>query len=221
MYIPRKAIKVSPVRNNTFISKALGSTTFHRYNWSLDSLPLFIVFRSNSSDVVIDVYVKYKERPGVKKDPLYMTIPDRSSCTTDSSGKQTCSQEPYAIPITEAIVKESGNHYIGLKIKSMGSETQSRKRRDCEIGRLQKRSCLRYKDPPVRPPTFPPGVDLSKATLVNDVPTYDPEKHMAYSLTTIHSPCKYWDKVKEVWTTQGCKVVWIVASNFFFCDFYL
>ncbi|KXJ28705.1 Polycystic kidney disease protein 1-like 2 [Exaiptasia diaphana] len=206
MYIPRKVPELSPVSNATFIGKEMGSTAFHRYNWSMDSIPLHIIFLANYSDVIIDVYFKYKERPNVKRDPLYVTIPDQSFCTSDSSGLQKCSQEAYAILVNESIVKETGNYYLALKMKRPGGEPQSRTRRDCGTYKRQKRSCLKYKDPPERPPTLPPGVDISKATFVDNVPKYDPEKHMAYSLTTIYSPCKYWNEKKEVWTTNGCKV---------------
>lgn len=76
---------------------------------------------------------------------------------------------------------------------------------NCSIlGKREKRSCLQYKDPPVRPLTLPPGV--SGGSLVDSVPTFDPDNDLAYGIKTIGSPCKFWDTKREKWSSEGCKV---------------
>lgn len=136
LYIPRIKPQPEPASNSTFLKKRVGSKAYHRYNWTLNELPLFIILKPNSSKAVFEVYIKESERPKIKKDPIYMTIPDMSKCETDSSGAQKCDVDVYTIPINESIVKNSGVYYLGLKLKSFeeDEEAPSRKRRDCGKG---------------------------------------------------------------------------------------
>lgn len=132
LYIPRVPPKGAPFTNRTFLKKKVDSVAYHRFNWTTEELPLFMIVKPNSTKAVFEIYIKEKERPNVKKDPLYLTLPDFSSCKVDALGKKNC--EPYAIPINDTIVKTSGIYYLGLKLKSIGEESESRKRRDCGTG---------------------------------------------------------------------------------------
>lgn len=139
LYIPRKKPKPEPPSNSTFLKKRVGTMAYHRFNWTLEQMPLYIILKPNSSKAVMEVYITEKERPKVKKDPLYWTIPDMSKCKTDSLGAQTCDVDAYSFPVNKSVVKTSGVYYIGLMLKSFeeDEETLSRERRDCGTGKYR------------------------------------------------------------------------------------
>jgi hypothetical protein len=216
IYIPRKVSEETDSANTYFMRNKVGAMAYHKYNWTVEELPISILVVGKA--IRSDVYIKMDKRPLNGKDIVFKTIPDYSSCKQNDNGEPTdCVEDPFIITIDDSVVKESGLYYLGLRnIGVQNGEAKTRKRRDCGSSPRERRSCVQYKDPPPKPTSLPEGVVGGE--LVPVVPKFDALLDTTYSLQTFKSPCMYWDKEKEIWTSEGCKVRTCDLDNYF-CHF--
>ena len=146
-------------------------------------------------------YVKYGQRPTVTDFDFNVTLPDFSSCTTNSSADlfshTDCSDHPYTV--VKRVFDKPGRYYIGVSIYKLNITTV-RVRRSCLKGRRKKRSCIEVKAPPLDP---------SSGEFVDVIPERDEKVDENYTLTMNQGSCVYWLETNETWTTEGCVVRYV------------
>lgn len=160
--------------------------------------------KPSKNDVFFAIYWGYQERPEVGDHNLVTVLPDFSSCSVLDGSRETCEYDPYTVFISGSSIPRSGEYYLGIRSYWASNGTRSRVRRSCFDGARIKRSCITYKDPPPRPTTDPRGEYKLQ------VPIYDADKDVNYTVNSFTSPCKFWDVKNETWSSKGCKVSTIV-----------
>ena len=202
LLIPRNVdslTKPSPA----FMKGENGSIAYHTFDIENDGEAKIIQITPNNNDSLFEIHWRYGERPRVGGDHFVAVVPDFTSCKTLENGYEICEYDPYTVFIDVPLIPISGKYYMGIATYRASKHingTQSRERRSCSDGVRVRRSCVEYKDPPPRPTTGPQ--DEYKL----EIPEYDPERDINYTVNSFSSPCKFWDKKNETWTSKGCKV---------------
>lgn len=157
--------------------------------------------------VIFDVFVGVGARPTPTNYSLKTSVPDVSLCKDflPEIGYINCTSNPYVFSLSSSVTKNTGVHYIGIRLAHKANETNvagegHRVARSCKDSHgRQKRSCIGVKDPPTTPPPTPRII----------VPTYDAITDVNYTMSVKMRSCLYWSEVKEVWTNEGCKVCYL------------
>lgn len=124
------------------------------------------------------MFIRYGKRPTVTKFDV----------------KQRISKDANEILLLDDVMVKSGIYFIGI-LYDNNSKEKRRKKRSCSDGDRQKRACVEAKDPPRL---------NSIGRIVN--PVYEPEIDLNYSISGQEDKCLFWNRTKEQWSPQGCKV---------------
>lgn len=211
LFIPRNVESLTKP-NPAFIKGENGSIAYHKFDIENVGEPKIIQITPNNNDAVFEIHWRYGERPRVGGDHFVAVVPDFTSCTILENGYEICEYDPYTVFIKASLISIPGEYYMGIasyrasKLDING--TQSRRRRSCSEGVRVRRSCIEYKDPPPRPTTGPQ--DEYKI----QIPAFDPERDINYTVHSFSSPCKFWDEKNETWTSRGCKVIKTLVHNY-------
>lgn len=190
--------------NPVFMNGENGSMAYHQFNIENVGEPKILHITPNNDDAFLEIYWSSGERPQIGSVHIVGVIPNFTSCTSHEDGQEICEYDPYIVFIDASLISTPGEYYMGIasyRVPNVDiNGTQSRVRRSCSEGVRVKRSCIEYKDPPPRPTTAPQGEYKIQ------IPEYDAEKDINYTVNSFSSPCKYWDEKNETWTSEGCRV---------------
>ena len=214
LFIPRNVeslTKPSPA----FMKGENGSISYHKFDIANVGEPKIIQITPNNNDVLFEIYWRHGQRPRVGGDHFVSVVPDFTSCTNLENGYQICEYDPYSVFIDASLVSIPGEYYMGIvsyRASKHFNSTQSRGRRSCTEGVRVRRSCIEYKDPPPRPTTGP------QEEYKIQIPVYNPERDINYTVNSFSSPCMFWDEKNDTWTPKGCKVSKILSIVHFNTD---
>ena len=190
--------------NPAFINGENGSIAYHKFDIENAGEPNILQITPKNDNTLFEIYWRSEERPQIGDDHFVAVIPDFTSCTTLEDGYETCEYDPYTVFIDASLILTPGEYYLGIASyqvpKADVNGTQSRTRRSCSEGVRRRRSCIEYKDPPPRPTNGPQGEYKIQ------IPEYDADRDVNYTVNSFSSPCKYWDEKNETWTSKGCRV---------------
>ena len=173
--------------------------TIRSYYAELADVPVSIKLGMAEEDTVIKLFVNFGSRPTTEDSDLNFTVKFTSTCRNLENNKRnetSCILEERSITV---LPTEPSLIYIGLLLESKNASKHSRERRSCFGHGRQRRSCVGVKDPP------PKGVTQTI------VPKYDPQSDVNYTFAVTQSSCLYWSEDKEKWTSEGCKVNYVVS----------
>ena len=197
---PNNRSNASEVPEHLFLKP--NKMAVHSYYAELADVPVTIGMGIQENNVVAELFVKFGSRPAIDDFDLNFTISFNYKCEVDKEGNETsCFYEKGSIA---AVPTKPGRLYVGV-MASKNSTEHARNRRSCFGHGRQRRACVGFKDPP------PKGV--TKVV----VPQYDPATDVNYTMTITQSGCLYWSEDREKWTSDGCKVHFILtifSSNF-------
>ena len=162
-------------------------TIFYKINVSQLGMAMMLKIRPESNKTEFLVTVKYGERPLPSNSDLNVTIPDLSSCDDMRDGNLSCSHDPYMVFLNQEFVQKKGLGFylVGLKAVSRFSAIS-------RVRRCSKRSCVQYKEPPIK------GASYS-------VPHYR-EGDENYTIQLMPAACLFWNAEISQWTSEGCRV---------------
>lgn len=190
--------------NPAFMNGENGSIAYHKFDIENVGEPNILQITPNNDNALLEIYWRSGERPQIGSDHFVAVIPDFTSCTTLEDGHEICDYDPYTVFIDASLILTPGEYYMGIASYRVSkvdiNSTQSRVRRSCSESDRVRRSCIKYKDPPPRPTTGPQGEYKIQ------IPEYDADKDINYTVNSFSSPCKYWDEKNETWTSKGCRV---------------
>ena len=155
------------------------------------ALILKVLPENNATELLLSV--KYGQRPSLSDSDLKGTVPNFSYCVRSSSDFVNCSRDPYAVLVSNQLVRRTGYYFIGIKIKPRSGSIKTR----CLGEGRSKRSCVQYKEAPV---TDAPNVAQSIHTLKYS------RGDVVYTMQVFPAACLYWSTAASRWTTQGCQV---------------
>ena len=177
-------------------------TVYHKINITTSGMAIIIKVRPDNNATDFLVSIKYNERPSLNNSDFNATVPDFSTCIRSTSGFGNCSRDPYAVYVDNAHVSQIGYYFIGIQINS-NTPVVSRAKRCSGHGR-SKRSCVKYKD---APPADGP----------NQAKSYLKPQHFKedenYTMQVIPAACLYWSTELSKWTTDGCRVSFLVLLS--------
>ena len=202
LFIPRNVESLTEP-SPAFMKGENGSIAYHKFVVENVGEPKIIEITPNNNDALFEIHWCYGERPRVGGDHFVAVVPDFTSCRTLENGYEICEYDPYTVFIDASLIPIPGEYYMGIatyRASKDSNGTQSRDRRSCSDDARVRRSCIEYKDPPPRPTTGPQ--DEYKL----QIPEYDTERDINYTVNSFSSPCKFWDEKNETWTSKGCKV---------------
>ena len=169
------------------------------YYAELADVPVSIKIGVQQEGTGIQLFVKSGSRPTIKNSDHNFTIMFTSTCRNQTGDKQnetSCILEEASVtmvPYKPALL------FVGILLLPAKNNTEnSRKRRSCFGHGRERRSCVGVKDPP------PKGVTKTV------IPQYNPLTDVNYTFTISQSSCLYWSEEKEKWTSDGCKVNYVV-----------
>ena len=157
----------------------------------------------------VQVFVRYGVRPTADQFDYSTRVPDLSRCTKISEN-YNCPTESYNVNIPGEVFNKTGVYVIGLLYTKGNPEeisrSHSRRKRSCGDHGRQKRSgsCVEIKDPPTTSP--PRNVTI--------FPSYNKHTDVNFTISVAQANCLYWNKQKQKWTSEGCKVRMYTVSNF-------
>lgn len=191
--------------SDNFMKEENGSMRYHKFGIKNGGEPMsFQIIPDTNKNVLFEINWRQGERPNTGGDNFVTVLPDFTSCKILDNGEETCDYDPYTVFIDSSLIPSAGEYYMGIASYSSSKHavngSHSLERRSCREGARSKRSCIEYKDPPPRPSPTPQGEYKIQ------IPGYDAETDVNYTVNSFTSPCMYWDEERENWTSQGCKV---------------
>ncbi|XP_022790315.1 polycystic kidney disease protein 1-like 2 [Stylophora pistillata] len=159
---------------------------------------------------LFEMYVKYGARPS-KEDFDFFTTLDKKTCRDKTN---ICGNVSHHVWFD---AERKGKYFIGLLQK----EISTRKRRstaavdslkeslqvsqipkkriarsNSELTRSNQELCVKFKNPPEDETTMNETIDL---------PPYDPEKSVNFTVVVDSVGCRYWSESNQQWLSDGCK----------------
>ena len=159
------------------------------------------------NDTILEVFVSAAARPSVGNYSLTTRVPNGSSCESYKNGMGyfNCTRNPYLFSFSSAETGHVGVHFVGIRRAepagklplSKQLKRQAHSLRACRNSNgRQKRSCVGVKHLPTTPPPKPEVILLK----------YNESTDVNYTLFVVMKSCLYWSEVRQVWTSEGCKV---------------
>lgn len=206
LFITRDVTKL-PKPTDNFVKGGNGSMRYHKFDVKNVGEPMsFQIIPDLNKNTLFEIHWRQGERPKIGGDSFVTVLPDFSSCENPENSKEHCEYDPYAVFIDSYMLPVPGEYYMGIASYTVSKEVvnglHSRERRSCWEGSRVKRSCIEFKDPPPQPSPTPQG----KGEYKTQIPVYNAEKDINYTVNSFSSPCMYWSEKDEKWTSQGCKV---------------
>ena len=218
LFIPEKDSEEA-IQNDTqghlFVKPYNDSNTIRYHKIVLtNDLEFGIVEIRPQNYTILDVFVSAGFKPTPQNYTFKARIPDFSLCRDFKFeiGYFNCTSNPYTFPLSSNITGDIGVQYVGIRLALEANETNTqikhrRIARACmdRHGR-QKRSCIGVKDPPTTPPPTPKII----------VPKYNVRTDVNYTMSLKMRRCLYWSEKKQAWTSQGCKVCYLLYGTYHF-----
>ena len=194
-------ITTLPKSTENFMKGENGSMRYHQFDVKNAGEPMsFQIIPDVNKFALFEIHWRQRERPKTGGVDFVTILPNFTSCKILDNDDEKCEYDPYTVFIDSSLIPSPGDYYMGIASYKASKAAISRERRSCWDGTRVRRSCIEYKDPPPRPSPTPSGVYKVQ------MPEYDAENDINYTLTSFSSPCMYWDEKSENWTSKGCKV---------------
>ena len=217
----RKVIKVANLSDSVMIVAPLRPKTlslenpqyfinsdnlrFHEIDVEHENTLIILEITPVEPSTNLFVYMRYGNRPTIKKHDLNATVSSNGRCVwmpsahATNDGKPECSFNQFS-PI-KSLAKRPGKYFLGVQSNNRSATNyHKRKKRSCSGNRRVKRSCVEVKDPPPTPP---------QSKNVTVVPVYDSDTDQNYTLRVALGSCVYWSEEREMWITDGCQVSYV------------
>ena len=165
-----------------------GASRFHEINVDFENETIQLQVRPEDEAVKLMIFMRFGYRPTSQEHDLNGTVSRTEWCIWTRlrrrmKWRRNCSSNGLT-PI-QVFVQKPGKYYVEVLRHENFAFYQKRQR-----------SCMEVKRPPPTPPQK-----------VRGVPTYDPCTDHNYTMRVAMGSCVYWSAERQMWTTEGCKVI--------------